>query len=122
MVPTYEREAIRPYVLGKFRDLLLATAKSPAMLFYLDNWQSVAPNLDDNAPRRPNQKAKRGLNENYGRELLELHTLGVEGGYTQKDVIEVAQVLHGVDHIRPPEGRYLHVRREKCTIRAKRLS
>ncbi len=94
-VPTYEREAIRPHVLGKFHDLLLATAKSPAMLFYLDNAESVAPNLDANRdPRRPNQR-KRGLNENYGRELMELHTLGVDGGYTQKDVVEVARCFTG---------------------------
>ena len=94
-VPTYEREAIRPHVLGKFHELLLATAKSPAMLFYLDNAESVAPNLDANRdPRRPNQR-KRGLNENYGRELMELHTLGVDGGYTQKDVIEVARCFTG---------------------------
>src|SRR5213079_2196889 len=83
LVPTYEREAIRPHVLGRFRDLLEATAKSPAMLFFLDNWQSVGPS----APRRPNAKQQvRGLNENYARELMELHTLGVDGGYTQKDV------------------------------------
>ncbi len=85
MIPTYERESIRPHVFGKFHDLLLATAESPAMLFYLDNWQSVGPG----------QKNKRGLNENYGRELLELHTLGVEGGYTQQDVIEVARCFTG---------------------------
>jgi uncharacterized protein (DUF1800 family) len=94
-VPTYEREAIRPHVLGKFHELLLATAKSPAMLFYLDNAESVASNLDANRdPRRPHQR-KRGLNENYGRELMELHTLGVDGGYTQKDVIEVARCFTG---------------------------
>jgi len=86
----YEREAIRPYVFAKFYDLLLATAKSPAMLFYLDNWQSVAPR-----PTRANATPKRGLNENYGRELLELHTLGVDGGYTQQDVIEVARCFTG---------------------------
>ena len=103
-VPTYEREAIRPHVLGKFHDLLLATAKSPAMLFYLDNAESVAPNLDANRdPRRPNQR-KRGLNENYGRELMELHTLGVEGGYTQKDVIEVARCFTGWTVSPPKKG------------------
>jgi uncharacterized protein (DUF1800 family) len=91
MVPTYEREAIRPHVLEKFYDLLVATAMSPAMLFYLDNWQSVAPEIAD----RPNGSRQRGLNENYGRELLELHTLGVNGGYTQKDVIEVARCFTG---------------------------
>ncbi len=103
LVPTYEREAIRPHVLGKFYDLLLETAKSPAMLFYLDNWQSVGPNSA--AERfRPNQKNKRGLNENYGRELLELHTLGVDGGYTQKDVIEVARCFTGWTIAGPRKG------------------
>ncbi|MEO7141931.1 MAG: DUF1800 domain-containing protein, partial [Bryobacteraceae bacterium] len=91
LVPAYERDAIRPYVLGHFRDMLEATAKSPAMLFYLDNWQSVAAR-----PANPKRKQpKRGLNENYGRELMELHTLGVDGGYTQKDVIEVARCFTG---------------------------
>ena len=92
LVPAYERDAIRPHVLGRFRDLLGATAASPAMLFYLDNWQSVAPDQ----VRRPNGKRPtRGLNENYARELMELHTLGVDGGYTQKDVIEVARCFTG---------------------------
>jgi uncharacterized protein (DUF1800 family) len=81
-------------VLGKFRDLLEATAKSPAMLFYLDNWQSVGPNAPG-AGRGNGKQARRGLNENYGRELMELHTLGVNGGYTQKDVIEVARCFTG---------------------------
>ena len=101
LVPTYEREAIRPHVFGKFHDLLLATAKSPAMLFYLDNWQSAGP------PEyaRPNaRQRRRGLNENYGRELLELHTLGVEGGYTQKDVIEVARCFTGWTIAGPRKG------------------
>jgi len=92
LLTEYEREAIRPHVLGKFRDLLEATAKSPAMLFYLDNWQSVGANIM--LPRGPNAQ-RRGLNENYGRELLELHTLGVDGGYTQKDVTEVARCFTG---------------------------
>src|SRR6202023_302763 len=87
MVTEYERDVIRPHVLGKFRDLLEATAKSPAMLFYLDNWQSVAP--------LAGAKTRRGLNENYGRELLELHTLGVDGGYSQQDVVEVARCFTG---------------------------
>jgi uncharacterized protein (DUF1800 family) len=93
LVTEYEREAIRPHVLGKFKDLLEATAKSPAMLFYLDNWQSVGPQ----APQGPAGaiRPRRGLNENYGRELLELHTLGVDGGYTQKDVTEVARCFTG---------------------------
>jgi uncharacterized protein (DUF1800 family) len=97
LVTEYEREAIRPRVLGKFRDLLEATAKSPAMLFYLDNWQSVGQ--DARAPRRG-----RGLNENYGRELLELHTLGVDGGYTQKDVTEVARCFTGWTIDQPQRG------------------
>lgn len=102
-IPTYEREAIRPHVFGKFYDLLLATAKSPAMLFYLDNWQSVGP---DSAAERahPGQKKKRGLNENYGRELLELHTLGVDGGYTQQDVIAVARCFTGWTIAGPRKG------------------
>ena len=88
LVTAYEREAIRPHVLGKFRDLLEATASSPAMLFYLDNWES----------------GRRGLNENYGRELMELHTLGVNGGYTQKDVTEVARCFTGWTIRRPQRG------------------
>ncbi len=99
LVPTYERDAIRPHVFGKFYDLLLATAQSPAMLFYLDNSQSAAPGTS-----RPNQKKKRGLNENYGRELLELHTLGVDGGYTQKDVVEVARCFTGWTIAGPRKG------------------
>jgi len=85
MLTEYERDTIRPHVLGKFRDLLEATAKSPAMLFYLDNWMSADPS----GPHR------KGLNENYGRELMELHTLGVDGGYTQKDVTEIARAFTG---------------------------
>lgn len=93
----FEREAIRPHVLGRFRDLLGATARHPAMLNYLDNWQSVAegfrlpPGLSLPAGFVP----PRGINENYARELLELHTLGVEGGYTQHDVRELARILTG---------------------------
>jgi len=103
LVTGYERDEIRPHVLGKFRDLLEATAKSPAMLFYLDNWQSVGPNAPQ--PRNPNGKqARRGLNENYGRELLELHTLGVDGGYTQKDVTEVARCFTGWTINQPQRG------------------
>lgn len=100
LIPEYERDAIRPHVLGKFRDLLEATAKSPAMLFFLDNAESVRPDLDAN---NRNRKVKRGLNENYGRELMELHTLGVNGGYTQKDVTEVARCFTGWT-IRPPRN------------------
>ncbi len=104
MIP-YERDVIRPQVLGKFRDLLEATAKSPAMLFYLDNRSSADPRSFDrlklHAVRaRPGEKLpplgpKRGLNENYGRELMELHTLGVDGGYKQQDVVEVARAFTG---------------------------
>jgi uncharacterized protein (DUF1800 family) len=101
LVPTYEREAIRPHVLGKFRDLLEATAKSPAMLFFLDNWESVGATQ----PQRGNAKRPvRGLNENYARELMELHTLGVDGGYTQKDVTEVARCFTGWTIRQPREG------------------
>jgi uncharacterized protein (DUF1800 family) len=107
LVPTYERESIRPHVLGKFRDLLEATAISPAMLFYLDNWQSVAPE-PPRPNQAPNQKGKqrvtRGLNENYARELMELHTLGVDGGYTQKDIIEVARCFTGWTIRQPNQG------------------
>jgi uncharacterized protein (DUF1800 family) len=90
LVESYEREAIRPHVLGRFRAMLGATAKHPAMLFYLDNAQSVAPGYQ---PRRG--KASSGLNENYAREVMELHTLGVDGGYTQRDVTELARILTG---------------------------
>jgi uncharacterized protein (DUF1800 family) len=89
LVTTYERDAIRPHVLSKFEDLLRATAQSPAMLFYLDNWESVG------VQAAAGKRRQRGLNENYGRELLELHTLGVDGGYTQKDVTEVARCFTG---------------------------
>ncbi|HVN05659.1 MAG TPA: DUF1800 domain-containing protein [Bryobacteraceae bacterium] len=89
LVTAYDRDAIRPHVLGKFEDLLRATAQSPAMLFYLDNWESAAP-LSPAGKRR-----RIGLNENYARELMELHTLGVNGGYTQKDVTEVARCFTG---------------------------
>jgi uncharacterized protein (DUF1800 family) len=128
----YERDVIRPHALGKFRELLGATAKSPAMLFYLDNWQSADPHAGDAQelmrgraamrrqmnPRRPGMffppqqmppnaeqpRQKRGLNENYGRELMELHTLGVDGGYTQQDVIEVARCFTGWTIRQPRQG------------------
>lgn len=87
----YEREAIRPHILGRFRDLLGATARHPAMLIYLDNHLSVAPGFQ---PRRAHARTQ-GLNENYARELMELHTLGVDGGYTQTDVTELARMLTG---------------------------
>ena len=95
----YERDVIRPHVLGRFRDLLGATAHSPAMLFYLDNWQSASDAARPGPNRRP-----RGLNENYARELMELHTLGVDGGYTQKDVQEVARAFTGWTIERPRQG------------------
>jgi uncharacterized protein (DUF1800 family) len=130
LVTAYERDVIRPHVLGKFKDLLVSTARSPAMLFYLDNWQSEGPNSDaaQNRPAaahvqpgwRPRagwnprsvalhpapqgqqpdsqnnpQKHRSGLNENYARELMELQTLGVNGGFTQQDVTEVARVFTG---------------------------
>jgi uncharacterized protein (DUF1800 family) len=123
LLPAYERDVIRPNALGRFEDLLVATAKSPAMLMYLDNWQSIGPDSQaaKNAPKlaqyvqNPQIKQAlkdRGLNENYARELMELHTLGVQcevsqdhpvsaldaacgQGYTQRDVTQVAQVLTG---------------------------
>jgi uncharacterized protein (DUF1800 family) len=119
---SYERDVIRPHALGKFEDLLVATAKSPAMLFYLDNWLSVGPNSEravgpplrpkgrygSRYPQRPPQRIKEkrssGLNENYGRELLELHTLSVNGGYSQRDVTEVAKVFTGWTIDKPAEG------------------
>jgi uncharacterized protein (DUF1800 family) len=134
LVTAYERDVIRPHVLGKFKDLLVATAKSPAMLFYLDNWQSEGPNSEAArgvpvrgpyangpggrrgvmfpAPRpqqQPNaqnnqQKRRNGLNENYARELMELHTLGVNGGYTQQDVTQVARVFTGWTIDEPRQG------------------
>ena len=136
LITEYERDVIRPHALGKFKDLLVATAKSPAMLFYLDNWQSVGPNSDaatnraraasgDFPQRRyarrrlgpsgpsPQQKQKiqqlaqkapKGLNENYAREIMELHTLGVNGGYTQKDVTELAKILTGWTIQQPRRG------------------
>ena len=91
---SYEREAIRPHVLGRFEDMLLASAKHPAMLVYLDNFQSIGPGSRGARAGR-GRGQPRGLNENYARELLELHTLGVDGGYTQQDVQELAKILTG---------------------------
>jgi uncharacterized protein (DUF1800 family) len=102
MLPAYEREAIRPHALGPFRDLVLATARHPAMLFYLDNWLSTRADLV--VPGGPNAGRRMGLNENYARELMELHTLGVDGGYTQQDVIEVARCFTGWTIDRPQQG------------------
>jgi uncharacterized protein (DUF1800 family) len=125
LLTSYDRDTIRPHTLGKFYDLLLADAESPAMLFYLDNVQSVSPNaqlvpqrpaaargplaqlMRNNPPqpgqqqRPPQQQQRRGINENYARELMELHTLGVDGGYTQKDVQEVARCFTGWTIIAP---------------------
>ena len=111
LIGSYERDAIRPHVFGHFKDLLLAVARHPAMLYYLDNWESMAPgglDVGPFAPRRGNlngvpdaiipsplARLAHGLNENYGREVMELHTLGVDGGYTQEDVIAVARCFTG---------------------------
>ena len=140
----YEREAIRPHVFGRFQDLVTATAQSPAMLIYLDNWQSAAPAgaatsagagrgpkaggarrnpMPPTSPRpgtesaqvrtladrpQPAQGRRRGLNENYARELMELHTLGVDGGYTQKDVQDVARTFTGWTIANPRLGGGFH--------------
>ena len=104
---SYERDVLRPHALGKFRDLLLATAQSPAMMVYLDNWLSIGPDSLANGvdPAKPNSKpGKRGLNENYGREVMELHTLGVKGGYTQTDVTALSAILTGWSVDRPHQG------------------
>ncbi len=95
LTTAYERDAIRPYVLGRFKDMLRATAESPAMLFYLDNWRSVGSVAGGKIKGAAPKARARGLNENYARELMELHTLGVDGGYTQKDVQEVARCFTG---------------------------
>jgi len=111
LLPSYIEETIRPRALGNFEDLLIATARSPAMLFYLDNAQSVAPGSSRPFPlsamRRGGQGVRSrptGINENYARELLELHTLGVDGGYTQQDVINVARIFTGWSIERPERG------------------
>ena len=95
LLPHYDRDVLQPHVLGRFEDLLLAVARSPAMLIYLDNWTSTAPNLSRRVRRRARVRGRGGINENYARELLELHTLGVDGGYDQQDVVEVARVFTG---------------------------
>jgi uncharacterized protein (DUF1800 family) len=106
-ITEYQREAIRPHVLGRFRDLLGATAKSPAMLFYLDNARSADPRFAKDVESRLGRRGRgsqaeqlrknipTGINENYARELMELHTLGVDGGYTQQDVVNVARAFTG---------------------------
>ena len=98
IVGAYEREAIRPHVTGRFEDMLRAAIRHPAMLIYLDNAQSIGPNS------RAGQRRNRGLNENLAREVLELHTLGVDGGYTQTDVREFAKMLTGWSIGRPRKG------------------
>ncbi len=103
---SYERDVIAKYALGNFRDLLLATAESPAMQVYLDNWLSIGPDSMANG-MYPNAKGKRGskgLNENYGREVMELHTVGVNGGYTQADVTALAAILTGWGVDQPQRG------------------
>jgi len=133
LTPDYIEHTIRPRAMGKFADLLIAVARSPAMLFYLDNWESVAPGSvppaalrvrarpifgrrpglfgplrdparQDSMRRRALEGVPKGINENYARELLELHTLGVDGGYTQQDVIDVARIFTGWSIERPQQG------------------
>ncbi len=140
LIVSHVEDVIRPRALGKFEELLIATARSPAMLFYLDNVQSVMagarpPEIDRAMARaarrgglsteqreRLERRLPRGLNENYARELLELHTLGVDGGYTQHDVQEVARVLTGWSISRPQEGAgfrfhtWAHDRGEKTVL------
>ena len=96
--PSYERDVIRKHALGTFKDLLLATAQSPAMMVYLDNYLSIGPSSAANGvdPKRPKaRRGNKGLNENYGREVMELHTVGVNGGYTQADVTSLSAILTG---------------------------
>jgi uncharacterized protein (DUF1800 family) len=139
----WEERAIRPYVMGNFEDLLIATAQHPAMLMYLDNWISTAPaevvqaRLEAGHPVYPERDLRRslaireradyfeeasGLNENYGRELMELHTLGVDGGYTQQDVQEVARAFTGWTVTAPRQRGYfafdplLHVEGDKLVL------
>jgi uncharacterized protein (DUF1800 family) len=116
---SFERDAIRPHVLGHFRDLVLAVARHPAMLYYLDNWQSMSTQADDRmqvgpfarpvafvqSPLAVNRQPH-GLNENYGRELMELHTMGVNSGYTQQDVIEVARCFTGWTVRKPADPQF----------------
>jgi uncharacterized protein (DUF1800 family) len=139
MTTDYEMNAIRPNTLGKFEDLLLATAKSPAMLFYLDNFQSMSPDAQLPGRRGLNRRRalnaqprqqpgnnllnrKRGINENYAREIMELHTLGVDGGYTQKDVQEVARAFTGWSIQQPRQNgkfvfrEFMHDKGEKIVL------
>lgn len=160
-LPEYDRDVIRPNALGNFKDLLLATAQSPAMLFYLDNFQSVSPDMQNagrgngrfrqnggqmNAQRREQikqqyglsdaeldarlkqnqqqQRQKRGINENYAREIMELHTLGVDNGYTQKDIQEVARAFTGWTIVDPRGYRNMLAKMEngEQSKRANRLA
>jgi uncharacterized protein (DUF1800 family) len=132
LMPSYIEETIRPRALRRFEDLLIATAQSPAMLFYLDNAQSIAPG--SSPPSRAYRSTTTagqgvrvkatGINENYARELLELHTLGVDGGYTQQDVVEVARIFTGWSIARPREGagfvfrEWAHARGDKRVLGA----
>ena len=104
---SYERDVVRPHVLGRFEDMVLASARHPAMLVYLDNFQSIGPASRAARAGQRATGARRGLNENYARELMELHTLGVNGGYTQQDVQELARVLTGwtIDGLGRPAAR-----------------
>jgi uncharacterized protein (DUF1800 family) len=102
LLTAYDRETIRPFAMGRFRDLLGATAHSPAMLFYLDNWRSSVPRPYPAKGDKP-AGTDGGFNENYARELMELHTLGVDGGYSQKDVQEVARCFSGWTIQKPNE-------------------
>ena len=146
-LPEYDAQTIRPHAMGKFRDLLGAVAKSPAMLYYLDNWQSVAdsgqPTMrtltvaqrravqrrvvaaaqtrPQGAPLAQLAQRKRGLNENYARELMELHTLGVDGGYSQRDVQEVARALTGWTLSRGANGGTFLFRAEGHDAGAKKI-
>ena len=139
-ISDYEREAIRAHVWGNFRELLGATAQSPAMLFYLDNWLSADPQAAEQVGRAAARRRgrvggagndmpaqaqqagrRRGLNENYARELLELHTLGVDGGYTQQDIVDVARAFTGWSLAQPQEGTFrfmpaMHDRGEKKVL------
>jgi uncharacterized protein (DUF1800 family) len=133
LLASYERDAIRPHVLGHFKDLLLAVARHPAMLYYLDNWESVGPDALDafnvgpfagpgiNLMQNLGRQAH-GLNENYGRELMELHTLGVNGGYSQDDVITVARCFTGWTVAKPatdPQftfAAFMHDKGEKTVL------
>src|SRR5882724_9218553 len=108
LLTSFDRDTIRPFAMGRFRDLLGATAHSPAMLFYLDNWRSSVARPYPATKTKP-AGVDGGLNENYARELMELHTLGVDGGYSQKDVQEVARCFSGWTILKPnEEGVFLY--------------